>query len=320
MTIALLALAGCETVETNLTDGIAGANAQFEAAFNSGDAAGLAALYTEDASLMAPNMARLDGRPAIQGLWQHFFDADVSNLDLNTVELIVTGPRASEVGTFSMSTRDGRGGMLTAHGKYIVLWRLDADGVWRLHRDLWNNGPAAVELIAIEPIEPEVTPTAADNQVLLAASDPIQEQAPKAVSESGLEQSPVSSGEIDTNAPTSADAESPQTSEMKSRLAAIIPSRRPKVRPLAAVLDGSGDIVDGRPFVQAGVFSQPENATRLAATLRAADLPANEHPAMLGQRQFTRVLVGPFQTIAERNSAQEVIKRIGPTDAFPVRL
>ena len=158
----------------------------------------------------------------------------------------MTGPRASEVGTFSMSTRDGRGGTLTAHGKYIVLWRLGADGVWRLHRDLWNNGPAAVELIAIEPSEPEV-------------------------------------------------------------------------RPLAAVLDGSGDIVDGRPFVQVGVFSQPENATRLAAKLRAADLPANEQPVMFGQRQFIRVLVGPFKTIAERNSALEIIKRIGIADAVVAR-
>ena len=140
--LALLAPTGCETVRGTAPDEFAAANARFEAAFNAGDAAGLAALYTEDAILMAPNVVRLEGRPAIQDLWQRFFDAEVSNLELRTLELTITGPRATEVGAFAMSTPDGNGGRLTAHGKYVVLWMLGADGAWWLHRAIWNNDPA----------------------------------------------------------------------------------------------------------------------------------------------------------------------------------
>lgn len=83
--------------------------------------------------------------------------------------------------------------------------------------------------------------------------------------------------------------------------------------------DGAGDITDGRHFIQAGVFGQPEIAARLVEKLRAADLPASELPLTLGERQLTRVLVGPYRTIAERDSALETVRKLGPADATPAR-
>ena len=83
--------------------------------------------------------------------------------------------------------------------------------------------------------------------------------------------------------------------------------------------DGAGDITDGRHFIQAGVFGQPENAARLVEKLRAADLPASELPLTLGERQLTRVLVGPYRTIAERDSALETVRKLSPADATPAR-
>ena len=83
--------------------------------------------------------------------------------------------------------------------------------------------------------------------------------------------------------------------------------------------DGAEGITDGRHFIQAGVFGQPEDAARLVEKLRAADLPVNELPLTLGERQLTRVLVGPYQTIAERDSALETVRKLGPADATPAR-
>jgi uncharacterized protein (TIGR02246 family) len=138
---ALLALAGCTASEVKGLQGIAATNAEFETIFNKGDAASLAKLYTADAVLMAPNYERIKGRRAIEGLWQNFFDAGVSDIDLKTLDVEVTGSKASEVGTFSLTAPDGKGGRVTGNGKYIVLWRQDSDGTWRLHRDIWNNDP-----------------------------------------------------------------------------------------------------------------------------------------------------------------------------------
>ena len=39
---------------------------EFEAAYNRGDMAALAALYAEDAALMPPDRGTITGRPAIQ--------------------------------------------------------------------------------------------------------------------------------------------------------------------------------------------------------------------------------------------------------------
>ncbi len=99
------------------------------------------------------------------------------------------------------------------------------------------------------------------------------------------------------------------------------PAPQPEAKPTEPepVPDGAGDITDGRHFIQAGVFDQPENATRLVEKLRAADLLAIELPLTLGARQLTRVLVGPYQTIAERDTALETIRKLGPVDAIPAR-
>ncbi len=81
----------------------------------------------------------------------------------------------------------------------------------------------------------------------------------------------------------------------------------------------AGDIADGRHFIQAGVFGQPGNAARLVEKLRAADLPVTGLPLTVGERQLTRVLVGPYRTIAERDTALETVKKLGPADAAPAR-
>jgi cell division septation protein DedD len=99
----------------------------------------------------------------------------------------------------------------------------------------------------------------------------------------------------------------------------VFPPPKPKARPAEPASGVSGDILDGWVFVQAGIFSEPGNATRLVQTLRAADLLANEQPVTLGNRQFIRVLVGPYYTIAERDAALETVRRIGPADATPAR-
>lgn len=141
---AVAALSGCETMDTgqDAAAGIAATTGQFETAFNGGDAAAMAMLYTPDAALLPPGAARIDGREGVQAMWQGFMDAGVRDLDLETVELEVHGDSASEVGTFTLTAPDGEGGRVTAGGKYIVLWREGEDGVWRLHRDIWNENPA----------------------------------------------------------------------------------------------------------------------------------------------------------------------------------
>ncbi len=105
---------------------------------SAGNAAGVAELYTEDAALMPPGAARLDGRAAIQQFWQGLLDAGVGDISLTTQEVDDAGDSAVEVGLIS-ATAPGEGdARVSLTGKYIVVWRRDGGGNWRLHRDIWN--------------------------------------------------------------------------------------------------------------------------------------------------------------------------------------
>ena len=145
---AVAALSACETMDAGMESGqdaaagIAATSERFETAYNTGDAAAMAALYTPDGAVLPPDAARIDGREGIQAMWQSFMDAGVEDFELETVELNTHDDAASEVGRFTISVPDGEGGRATASGKYIVLWREGDDGVWRIHRDIWNDNPA----------------------------------------------------------------------------------------------------------------------------------------------------------------------------------
>ena len=117
----------------------------FMTAFNDGDAASVAKLYTEDAVLLPPGAVRLDGRQAIEQFWQGAMDAGITNLVLETVEMEVVGETSYEVGVLSLDVPGENGDLNTVSGKYIVIWQYGEDGEWRLHRDIWNVDPATAE-------------------------------------------------------------------------------------------------------------------------------------------------------------------------------
>lgn len=116
--------------------------ASFEAAFNAGDAAGVAAHYSADAVIMPPDIAIIHGRDGAEALWTGFIDAGATDLDLTTVMLEVSGDHAHEMGAFSINVPDGNGGTMTAMGKYVIIWTQDDAGIWHLNWDIWNNDPA----------------------------------------------------------------------------------------------------------------------------------------------------------------------------------
>ncbi len=103
-----------------------------------GDAAGVAAHYTDDAALLPPEAARIDGREGIQGFWQALIDAGVRDVALTTQEVDDFGDVANEVGTISATAPSEDGGRVQLAGKYVVVWKRGGDGTWRLHRDIWN--------------------------------------------------------------------------------------------------------------------------------------------------------------------------------------
>ncbi len=110
---------------------------KFVAAFNAGDGATVASLYSEDAALFPPGGERVDGRSAIQAFWQGAIDSGMKLDDLHAIEVDAGGDIAGEVGVFILSV-PGDSGVTKVAGKYIVIWKR-AGHTWQLHRDLWNK-------------------------------------------------------------------------------------------------------------------------------------------------------------------------------------
>ena len=107
-------------------------------AFNGGNAAGVAEQYTADARIQPPGASTIDGRQGIQEFWQGFIDAKVGDLTLRSDEIEDFGSQALEIGTLTASAPGESDARVELTGKYIVLWKQDPNGAWRLHRDIWN--------------------------------------------------------------------------------------------------------------------------------------------------------------------------------------
>lgn len=116
------------------------ANREFEAAHLRGDAAALAAQYTENAQLLWEDRPIIEGRKNIEAEWRKDMGGPGRKAKLTTLELEQAGDWAYEVGKFLVTAPNGK---VIYDGKYICIWKFE-NGAWKIHRDIGNkNAPAA---------------------------------------------------------------------------------------------------------------------------------------------------------------------------------
>jgi uncharacterized protein (TIGR02246 family) len=120
---------------SDLREEIRSANDNFEKNFASGDARGIASLYTSDGVVMPPGAGIQEGSDAIQNFWQMVMDMGIKEAHLETLEVDQEGDTAIEMGKYELS---GAEGQRMDQGKYIVIWKRD-EGKLKLHKDIWNT-------------------------------------------------------------------------------------------------------------------------------------------------------------------------------------
>jgi uncharacterized protein (TIGR02246 family) len=133
----MLAVAGCApvTVPEAFPQDVADAWVE---RYELHDAAGIAALYTEDAQLLPPDAEIVSGRAAIQEFYARENPPGSAGIEIATVETLVFGDHAYRQGSFRLK---GPGDRAVTAGKFIELWK-KADGQWRIHREIWSaNAP-----------------------------------------------------------------------------------------------------------------------------------------------------------------------------------
>ena len=111
-------------------------NAKWMELFNKGDFAGIASLYTDDATAFPPGTAMVKGNAAIGAMWKGLAE-QVSDPKVVTLDVKRLAPSAArEIGTFNLKTKGPTPQEVS--GKYVVVWE-KVGKEWKLAADIWND-------------------------------------------------------------------------------------------------------------------------------------------------------------------------------------
>lgn len=135
-----------EPTDHSSDGGIGDAQDAFVGAIACSDAKSASASYTLDARLLAPSAELFRGRAAIERFWKAGVDTGISEVRLETLELVRRSGFAYEIGRYVLGLRPADGPSLVDRGKYLRVHEQQSDGSW-----LW----------AVEMFNPEIRPAPA---------------------------------------------------------------------------------------------------------------------------------------------------------------
>ena len=92
---------------------------------------------------MPPNSEMIKRKPGIEAFWKGGLGMGIKDAVLTTVEVLGMGDLACEIGKYNLKIQPGGQAAFEDNGKYIVIWKKQADGSWKLHVDIWNTSMPA---------------------------------------------------------------------------------------------------------------------------------------------------------------------------------
>jgi ketosteroid isomerase-like protein len=83
------------------------------------------------------------GRDAIRGGFGRWLSqVRIVDEKLTTEDVLVAGDVAVETGTIDSRVQPKGGSEVNDRGKYMTVWKRQADGSWKIARDIYNASPA----------------------------------------------------------------------------------------------------------------------------------------------------------------------------------
>jgi len=114
----------------------------YDKAENAGDVSAKMRLYTADAVLLPPRGPAVSGHQAIRVWHEAIFKKETSQILSKVEEIQTFGEWGFARGTSSGTITSKAGGQRrNSTEKWLVLVRRQADGSWKIARDMWNEGP-----------------------------------------------------------------------------------------------------------------------------------------------------------------------------------
>lgn len=143
LAIASLAMMSCSpTIDS---DAIARTLTQLDDAWSKAagtrNADSVAAYYAGDAIAYPPSAPVAVGQAAAKAVWAAGFADSSYTISWRTDHASVSqsGDLGFTAGTYEESFRRADGIRVTVKGKYLCVWKRQADGSWKAYRDSWNT-------------------------------------------------------------------------------------------------------------------------------------------------------------------------------------
>jgi uncharacterized protein (TIGR02246 family) len=142
LALGVVSMAGCQaSAAAGLNDADKAALRQNDETFatsaNSKNFAAAATLYSDDASLLPPNGPAVQGREQIRK-WMSD-NPPLSDFKTEPVDIDGRGDLAYVRGNYSLTMTPPGAAAVHDRGKFVEIWRKQADGSWKIRWDIFNS-------------------------------------------------------------------------------------------------------------------------------------------------------------------------------------
>src|SRR5947207_6349285 len=142
--IALLSFAFVGTAaaaDTQIEQALRDLDAKWSAAAGAKDVDKTVSYYAESAVVMPPNASSATTRESIRSAWKEMLTAPGAAISWKgtKVEVAKSEDLAYVSGTYKATMTDDSGKPVNDHGKYVVIFKKQTDGAWKVVADIWNS-------------------------------------------------------------------------------------------------------------------------------------------------------------------------------------
>ena len=148
--LLVLAVSGCAP-QVNVTADLAAireAERQVVKAANGGDVEQMVASFAEDAAVLPPNAPAVTGKESIREWAASLLESPgfAVKYQNDKTELSRAGDLGYTISRYELTPNDPEGDPVTEKGRWVTVWKKQADGTWKCVADIWNSDqPTASE-------------------------------------------------------------------------------------------------------------------------------------------------------------------------------
>ena len=100
--------------------------------------------WSDDATIIPPSAPAVQGKEAIREFVTQNRAIPGFHVTWEPSEIVIApnGGFGYTTGTNEFTMPDADGNLVTTRGRYVTVWRREADGTWKCVMDIWNTAPA----------------------------------------------------------------------------------------------------------------------------------------------------------------------------------